>query len=81
MTATVRVEDVVQEMDGLSDEHRVFLYIQTGEFVLLSDDDLHAAEEGDDLADYPDWQQEIIQKPSKWSARKTTANCQPVRHP
>ena len=62
MTATVRVEDVVQEMDIFSDEHRAFLNIQTGEFVLLSDEDLGAAEEGDDLAEYPDWQQEIIRK-------------------
>jgi len=62
MTATVRVEDVVQEMDGLSDEHRVFLNIRTGEFVLLSDDDFSAAEEGDDIEGLPDWQQEIIRK-------------------
>lgn len=62
MTATVRVEDVVQEMDIYSDLHRAFLNIQTGEFVLLTDDELGAAEEGDDLADYSDWEQELIRK-------------------
>ena len=62
MAATIRLEDVIQEMDRLSDEHRVYLNIQTGEFVLLTDDELGAAEEGDDLTDYPDWQQEMIRK-------------------
>ena len=62
MDPIIRVEDVVQEMDGLSDEHRVFLNIRTGEFVLLSDDDLSAAEEGDDLKGLHEWQQEIIRK-------------------
>lgn len=62
MDPIIRLNDVVQEMDGSSDEHRVFLNIRTGEFVLLTDDDLSAAEEGHDLADLPDWQQEMIQK-------------------
>lgn len=62
MTATVRLNDVVQEMDIVSDQHRAFLNIQTGEFVFLTDDDLSAAEEGDDLEGLHDWQQEIIQK-------------------
>jgi hypothetical protein len=65
MAATVRLEDVVQEMDLYGDQHRAFLNIQTGEFILLTDDELSAAEEGDDLADYPDWQQEMIRKASE----------------
>jgi hypothetical protein len=62
MTATVRLEDVVQEMDIFGDQHRVFLNIRTGEFVLLSDEDLSAAEEGDDIEGLPEWQQEMIRK-------------------
>ena len=62
MDPIIRINDVVQEMDGLSDEYRVFFNIRTGEFVLLSDDDLSAAEEGDDLEGLHEWQQEIIRK-------------------
>lgn len=62
MTASVRLDDVAQEMDIISDQHRAFLNTRTGEFVLLTDDDLGAAEEGDDLEGLHEWQQEIIRK-------------------
>jgi hypothetical protein len=58
----VHVKDVVQEMDVLGDEHRVFLNICTGEFVLLTDSELMAAEDDDPLENIPVWQYEMVQK-------------------
>jgi len=49
-------------MDTVSDEHLVFLNIQTGKFVLLTSEVLNAAEEGEDTDDFPEWEQEMIQE-------------------
>jgi len=40
MKAIVSIKDVVNEMDGLSDEHSAFLNRHTGELVTLSMDEL-----------------------------------------
>jgi hypothetical protein len=62
MELLIRLKDVIQEMDVLGDEHRAFLNIQTGEFVTLSNEELGAAEAGEDIEEFPEWQQEMIQK-------------------
>ncbi|MGA3282478.1 MAG: hypothetical protein ABSD50_16030 [Smithella sp.] len=45
MKAIVSIKDVVNEMDGLSDEHSAFLNRYTGELVTLSMEELSIAEE------------------------------------
>jgi hypothetical protein len=62
MKAIVSIKDVVDEMDVPSDEHSAFLNRRTGELVTLSTEELSAAEEDDDIVDYPEWQQEMIVK-------------------
>jgi hypothetical protein len=70
MKAIVSIKDVVNEMDGLSDEHSAFLNQYTGELVTLSmdelsiaeEDELSIAEENDNIDEYPEWQQEMIIK-------------------
>ncbi|MGD2158381.1 MAG: UPF0158 family protein [Anaerolineales bacterium] len=62
MKPIIRLQDFIQEMNVFSDEYRAFLNIQTGEFVTLSDEELGAAEEGESLEDFPEWQRESIQK-------------------
>ena len=62
MKVIVSLKDVVNEMDLISDEHSAFLHRRTGELVTLSFDELSAAEDDDDLNDYPDWQHEAIIK-------------------
>jgi hypothetical protein len=61
MTPVVKVQDVVDEMDLLSDEHRAYLNRKTGELVTLTNEEIQAVEEDYDLAGYPDWQ-EVIEK-------------------
>jgi hypothetical protein len=60
MSPIINIRDVIQKMDGLSDNFRAFLNIRTGEFIMLSDEEMSAAEDGDPLEDYPDWQRESI---------------------
>jgi hypothetical protein len=62
MEPVIRLEDVAQELDAVSDESSVYLNVHTGEFVMLSDEELIAAEEGEDLENYPEWQRELIEK-------------------
>ena len=50
-------------MDALEvqgDETHAFLDRRTGEVVVLSDEELSAAEDGDDVSDYPEWQRDNI---------------------
>jgi hypothetical protein len=61
MSPIINIRDLIQEMDGLSDNFKSFLNIRTGEFIMLSDEEMGAAEEGDPLEDYHDWHQEVIQ--------------------
>jgi len=58
----VSIKDVVDEMDVPGDEHSAFLNRHTGELVTLSSEELNAAEEDDDIEDYPKWQQDMINK-------------------
>jgi len=62
MEYIIRLKDVIQEMDVLSDEYRAFLNIRTRELVTISNQELSASEEGQSLEDFPEWQQESIQK-------------------
>ena len=62
MKAIVSIKDVVDEMDVPSDEHSAFLNQHTGELVTLSSEEISAAEEDDNVDDYPKWQQEMIIK-------------------
>ena len=61
MTLPVSLQAVIDEMDTLGEEYRAYLNQHTGELVTLSLEEIHAAEQGDDLDDDPDWQQEMIQ--------------------
>ena len=60
MKPIVSLSAVADELDLLIDEMQVYLNRRTGELVPLPDEVLGAAEAGDDLDDYPDWQQEMI---------------------
>jgi hypothetical protein len=62
MKAIVSIKDVVNAMDGLSDEHSAFLNRYTGELVTLSDEEISAAEEDDNVDEYPELQKDMIIK-------------------
>ena len=58
----VKLREVVQTMDGLVEETMAYLNERTGELMTLSTEEFEAAEEDEDLADYPEWQRESILK-------------------
>ena len=62
MSVTVSLQDLVDELESVSHSRSAYLNIRTGEIVSLSEDELSAAEDEDELTDYPDWQQEAIIK-------------------
>ena len=57
---TIKVSDVVREMDIPSPEFTVYLNRNTGEFVGVSEHDIEALD--DDLQDAPEWQREQLPK-------------------
>ena len=62
MAPIIRLKDVIENMDAIGDEIKTFLNIRTGEFVTLSTEELGAAEEGEDIQNFPEWQQAVIQQ-------------------
>ncbi|NTV62169.1 MAG: hypothetical protein HGA65_01360 [Oscillochloris sp.] len=62
MKPPVSLKAVVDEIDGLSDDHVAYLNRQTGELVTLSAEEICAVEEDLAIADFPEWQQALIAK-------------------
>ncbi len=58
----VKLQDVIDAMDVPNDEVSAHLNKRTGELMTLSTEEFDAVEEGEDLADYPEWQHELILK-------------------
>ncbi len=58
----VKLRDVVDGLEMQADEMTAYLNKRTGELVPTTDEELSAAEEEEDLDDYPEWQRESILK-------------------
>ncbi|MEX0725849.1 MAG: UPF0158 family protein [Planctomycetaceae bacterium] len=67
MPLPVSLKAVVDEMDSQCDESQAYINKVTGELVTVGDEELSAAEEfedeeGEELSEYPDWQQGAIKQ-------------------
>ena len=60
MAHPVKLDDILEGMESASDEARFYLNKKTGEVVMISDEEMRAAEEDEPLEKFPDWQQESI---------------------
>ena len=60
--ATVKLRDIIDALESPSDESHAYLDKQTGRMVVLSDEELGAADDGDDPADFPEWQRDNIEQ-------------------
>ncbi len=58
----IKLKDIIDEMDTLSDEYKCFLNKETGALISVSTEELSIAEEDDDFSQYPEWQQETIKE-------------------
>ena len=62
MPISIRLNDVVEALDNATEEHSHYLNKRTGEIVLLTSEELKAAEDDELISKYPDWQRESILK-------------------
>lgn len=60
MAIRVKLKSILEGMESQSDESSTFLDRRTGEVVLISDEELHAAEDDDPIEDFPEWEQELV---------------------
>jgi hypothetical protein len=60
MSVTVKLKDIVEEIDMQFEESHSLFNIKTGEIVLVSSEDLRAVEDEKPVDHLPDWQQENI---------------------
>jgi len=58
----VTLNEVVEALESAMEEHAHYLDKRTGEIILLTSEELQAAEENDLISEYPDWQRESILK-------------------
>ncbi|MEH7346959.1 UPF0158 family protein [Bacillus sp. JJ1532] len=58
MNIQVKLQAIIEEMEIQFDESRTFLSIKTGEIIVVTSDDLRAAEDEEPFDHLPDWEQE-----------------------
>jgi len=59
---SVKLDDVVEALESAGDEHDYYLDKRTGEIVLLTNEDMEAAEDDELSSEAPDWQRDSILK-------------------
>jgi len=62
MPPKAKLSAILETVGFQGDETHAFLDCQTGEVVVLSDEELGAAEDENDPADHPDWQRGNIKR-------------------
>jgi len=58
----VKLSDIMDGLESVGDETRVFLDKQTGKVLFLMDDDLRAAEDDEGLTNRGEWERESIEQ-------------------
>src|SRR5258705_4526598 len=62
MSQPVKLNDVIEALEATGDEHAHYLDRSTGEVVLITNEEMEAAEEDEPISEFPDWQREAILK-------------------
>ena len=60
MAIRVKLNEIIEGLEFRSDESSSFLDKTTGKVVLISDYEISAAEDGDPIEDFPDWEQDLV---------------------
>jgi hypothetical protein len=60
MVFPIKLSDITEAIEFQTDEISSYLNMKTGEVVTVTQEDFQAAENQDDLDEYPEWQQENI---------------------
>ncbi|MBI1722816.1 MAG: hypothetical protein HYR48_02780 [Gemmatimonadetes bacterium] len=61
MPMCVRLREIVDGMESQSDEMTAYLNVKTGQVVPVSDEELAAAEAGEQASDQADWEAEALE--------------------
>jgi hypothetical protein len=62
MPLPVKLNDVIEALEAAGEELTHYLDRTTGEIVMISNEEMEAAEEDEPISAYPDWQREAILK-------------------
>jgi hypothetical protein len=62
MALPVKLNDVIEALEATGEEYTHYLDRGTGEIVLVTNEEMEAAEEDELNSEYPDWQREAILK-------------------
>jgi len=68
MPAQVKLSTILEGLESQGDETHAYLDRQTGELLLLMDDEINAAEDDGDPADLPEWQRENVERAKELAA-------------
>src|SRR5439155_6170136 len=60
MEVQVKLNDIIEGLEFLTDEGSSYLNTTTGEVVYITTEELRAAEEEQPLEDFPEWQHDAI---------------------
>jgi hypothetical protein len=60
MTLPAKLKDVVDAFDQVGDELSHYMDKRSGEILLVTVEEMSAAEEDEPLSDYPEWQRESL---------------------
>jgi hypothetical protein len=74
----VSLNDIVQEMQIISDTMTVYFQRSTGKFFMITDEYIHAAESDDPLDNHPEWEQEIIRETAEILDREDDGDYVPL---
>jgi len=58
----VKLDDVIEALDSATEELTYYLDKRTGEIILLTSEDIQAAEDDELISEYSDWQRDSILK-------------------
>ena len=62
MSQPVKLNDVIEALETTGEEHAHYLDRSTGEIVLITNEEMEAAEEDELISEYPNWQREALLK-------------------
>ena len=60
MALRVKLDDIIEGLESQSEESHSYLDKRTGKVILISDEELCAAENDEPIEDFPDWQHDQI---------------------
>ena len=60
MPLPVKLNHVIEALEAAGEEHTHYLDKDSGEIVLVTNEEMEAAEEDELISEYPDWQRESI---------------------